>query len=111
MLAACRATLNEYPGRYFSLIGDPSLFVWLQSARTFHDPLAVRDKASAAALAANAANMIALLVTAEATGSYVTAERFDFDIPTEQTPGNARIYEDARRMLSRQKSIKAASAK
>jgi hypothetical protein len=108
VLATCRTTLDEHPSRSFCLIGEPSLFVWLQRAGTLHNPLAVSDKASAAALAAKSPNIIALLVVAEATGSYVTAERFDVDVPLERTAANSRIYEDAERMLSRRGAIKTA---
>lgn len=108
MLATCRATLDEHPGRYFSFVGEPSLFVWLQRVGTPHNPLAVKDKASAAALAAKAPDMIAILVTAEAIGRYVAAERFEVNVPAERTSTSDRIYEDAERMLSRQRPIEAA---
>lgn len=108
VLATCRTTLDEHPSRSFLFGGEPSLFVWLQRAGTPHNPLAVGDKASAAALAAKAPNMIALLVVAKAAGSYLTAERFDVDVPSERTAANSGIYEDAERMLSRQAAIKTA---
>lgn len=108
VLETCRTTLNEHPSRSFCFIGEPSLFVWLQRAGTPHNPLAVSEKASAAALAAKSLNLIALLVVAEAAGSYVTAQRFDVDVPLERTAANSRIYEDAEHMRSRQGAIKTA---
>jgi hypothetical protein len=108
LLATCRTTLDEHPSRYFCFIGEPSLFVWLQRAGTGYNPLAVSDKASAAALATKSPSMIALLVGVEAAGSYVTAQRYDVDVPLERTAANSRIYEDAERMLSHQGAIKTA---
>jgi hypothetical protein len=106
-LETCRMTLNAHPSRSFCLIGKPSLFVWLQRAGTRHDPLAVSEKVSAAALATKSSNLIALFVVAEAAGSYLTAQRYDVVVPLERTAANSRIYEDAERMLSRQSTIKA----
>lgn len=111
MLATCRTTLDDYPSRYFSFFGEPSLFIWLQRAGAPHDPIAMNDKASAVALAAKAPDMIALYVTAEASGRYITAKRFDVKVPAARNETNARIYEDAERMLRRQRPVVTASAK
>lgn len=32
ILTKLRVTLNEHPSRYFSFVGEPTLFVWLQRA-------------------------------------------------------------------------------
>jgi hypothetical protein len=105
VLQRCRNTLNQHPSRSFCLIGEPSLFVWLQRAGTPHDPLALSDKASAAALAAKASKMTAILVFAEATGSYLIAQRYLVKIPLERTAANSHIYNEAERMLSRRLAI------
>ena len=81
------------------------------SAQKTLDPLAMKDKASAAALATKTPDMIGIVVFAEASGSYVAAERFDWEFPAERTAANARIYEDSARMLSRQKPADASGAK
>lgn len=110
MLANCRASLAEHPSRNFSFLGEAALFVWLQRAGAPHDLLAVKDKASAAALAAKARSMTALFVFAEPNGRYVAAERFDVDIPTERTASNVHIFEDAERMQHRKVFTKAVGA-
>ncbi|WP_353119004.1 SEC-C domain-containing protein [Nitratidesulfovibrio sp.] len=105
VLAKLRASLAVHPSRNFSLMGETPLFVWLQRANTPHDPLVVKDKASASALAAEAGNMTALFVVAEPNGRYVAAKQFDVDIPTKRTALNTHLFEEADRMQRRKVGI------
>ena len=91
MLAACRTTLEEHQSRFFQFVGSPSVFVWLQRRGTAFSFQAVKDKASAAALATNAANVIGILAIADATGDYDRAETFLVDVPVVRTAQNASI--------------------
>ena len=111
MLATCRTTLNDFPSRYFSFFGEPSLFIWLQRAGAPHDPVTMNDKASAVALAAKAPDMIALHLTAEPSGAYNAGRRFVAKVPVARNETNARIYEDSERMLRRQTPTATATAK
>lgn len=106
-LTTFRQTLAQYPSRYFQFIGSPSLFVWLQRARTPVNLRNVKDKASAAALAAKASDMIAILALVDVREGYVAAERFVAEIPAERTAENSAIFEDAERMRGRQVSVAA----
>jgi len=99
MLFDLRRTLNQHPARYFMLSGDGEpLFVWLQQHDQQIDWTKVNDKASAAALAVKASNVIGVVVEVSATGTYQRAQSFAVHIPTERTEENAYIYEDAARM-------------
>ena len=104
-LAACRATLDKYPYRYFSFFGDSSVFVWLTRADVLDNHSLMKAKASTAALSGKAQDMIAIIVIADPIEGYISAERFDFDLPPRRTPATNHIFEDATRMLSRQKRI------
>jgi hypothetical protein len=95
LLAACRATLANSPSRHFSKIGGQSLFVWLQRAGVPLDLHLVRDKARATAVATYTRDMIAIFVTADSAGGYLTATPIKFDIPHARTAANAHIFQDA----------------
>lgn len=99
MLAQCRAILNSYPSRYFCLTGEQPLFVWLQREWTPINLLNIKEKATAAALAAKTEDIIALFVIARSTGQFVVAKRLMIDVPKERTAANSRIFEDAERLL------------
>jgi hypothetical protein len=105
LLETLRGTLSEYPSRHISLAGETTLFIWLQRHGVHCNEATVRDRASAAALAARAETVIALLVVAEPTGRYISAERLKVEPPRERSSANARIYEEAERMRSRRKPI------
>jgi len=99
MLFDLRRTLNQYPARYFILSGDSEpLFVWLQQHNQQIDWTKVNDKASAAALAVKASNVIGVVAEVSPDGTYHQAQSFAVHIPTERTEENAYIYEDAARM-------------
>jgi hypothetical protein len=99
MLSNLRKTLNQHPARYFILSGDSKpLFVWLQQHEHQIDWTKVNDKASAAALAFKASNVIGVVAEVSPNGTYHRAQSFEVHIPTERTEENAFIYEDAARM-------------
>ncbi|BBU63196.1 hypothetical protein MSC49_31310 [Methylosinus sp. C49] len=99
MLSDVRPSLNRHPSRYFILFGDGEpLFVWLQQSDHKIDWNKVNAKASAAALAVNASNVIAVVAEVGADGTYRRAQYFTVHIPTARTEENAQIYEDAVRM-------------
>jgi hypothetical protein len=106
MLSDLRQTLNRHPARYFFLSGDcEPLFVWLQQYDTQVDWTKVNDKASAAALAFKAANVIGVVVEVSADGTYHRAQSFAVHIPTVRTEENARIYEDAKKMAQPKRTV------
>ena len=99
ILSYHRQTLKHHPARYFTLFIDGKpLFVWLQQHDHRIDWTKVNDKASAAALAINASNVIGVVAEVSADGAYQKAQSFVVSIPTARTEENARIYEDAARM-------------
>ena len=99
LLSDLRQTLNQHPARYFLLSGGGEpLFVWLQQHDHQIDWIKVNDKASAAALAVTASNIIGVLAEVSADGTYYRAQSFAVHVPKERTEENAHIYEDAARM-------------
>lgn len=99
ILSDLRQTLNQHPARYFILSGDGKpLFVWLQQHDQQIDWKKVNDKASAAALAVKASNVIGIVAEVGTDGTYQQAQPFAVHIPTARTEENAHIYEDAARM-------------
>ncbi len=99
MLCDLRQTLNQHPARYFILCGDGQpLFVWLQQHDQKIDWPRVNDKASAAALAVEASNVIGVVAEVSADGTYHRAQSFAVHLLRERTEENAHIYQDAARM-------------
>ena len=109
MLERCRATLDDHPERYFQVLGTPSLFIWMQRASTVPSSQTYNAKASAAALAANTNEMVAILVLADVRGGYIAASHFTVEVPAQRTAENAAIFEDAERMRARQVPISAST--
>ncbi|HET6538110.1 MAG TPA: SEC-C domain-containing protein [Sphingopyxis sp.] len=106
MLSDLRQTLNQHPARYFILAGDGEpLFVWLQQHDHQIDWTRVNDKASAAALAVKASNVIGVVAEVSAGGTYRRAQFFAVHVPTERTEENAHIYEDAARMAQPARAV------
>ncbi|NKJ00984.1 SEC-C metal-binding domain-containing protein [Novosphingobium sp. SG707] len=106
MLSDLRQTLNQHPARYFTLSGDGEpLFVWLQQHDHQIDWTRVNNKASAAALAVKASNIIGIVAEVSADGTYYRAQSFAVYIPTERTEENAHIYEDAARMAQPTRAV------
>ena len=65
----------------------------------------MNDKASAAALAVKASNVIGVVAEVSADGTYHRAQSFAVHIPTERTEENAHIYEDAVRMAQPTRAV------
>lgn len=106
MLSGLRPTLSQHPARYFTLGGEAEpLFVWLQQHDHQVDWAKVNDKASAAALALKASNLIGVIAEASADGTYYEAKTFAVHVPVAQTEENAHIYEDAARMAQPHRSV------
>jgi hypothetical protein len=106
MLFDLRRTLNQHPARYFLLSGDGEpLFVWLQQHDQQIDWAKVNAKASAAALAVKASNVIGVMAEVGASGTYLQALSFPVHIPTVRTEENAHIYENAARMAQRTRAV------
>jgi hypothetical protein len=101
-----RQTLNQHPARYFTLAGESKpLFVWLQRHEQQIDWRKVRDKATAAALAVKATNMIGVVAVVTADGTYYRAQSFTVQIPRERTEENTHLYDDAVRMAQPQRAV------
>ncbi len=106
MLSDLRQTLNQHPARYFILCGGGEpLFVWLQQHDHQIDWTKANDKASSAALAVKASNVIGVVAEVGADGTYHRAQFFAVHIPTERTEENAHIYEDAARMAQPTRAV------
>jgi hypothetical protein len=83
MLSDLRQTLKQHPARYFVLAGDSEpLFVWLQQHDQQTDWTEVKNKASAAALAVKASNVIGVVAEVCAAGTYRKAQYFAVPIQT-----------------------------
>lgn len=104
-LEALRASLAQYPNRYFSVTGEEALFIWLESPEKQINLAAARDKARAAMLASPAARMLVVTVVAHPVDGYLSAQPVDVVFPVERTAGNPHIYEDAERMRTRLRGI------
>jgi hypothetical protein len=99
VLTDLRQSLKQHPARYFTLAGDDEpLFVWLQRHDQKIDWTSVNDKASAAALAVRASNVIGVVAEVNAEGAFVGAHAFAARKPSARTADNSHIYEDAARM-------------
>jgi len=99
MLSDLSQTLNKHPARYFILCGeDKPLFVWLQQHDHQVDWARVNDKASAAALAVKASDVIGVVAEVSADGTYQRAQYFAVHVPSVRTEENDHIYEDAAQM-------------
>lgn len=106
MLSDLRQTLNRHPARYFTLAGDGEpLFIWLQQHHHQIDWTRVNDKASAAALAVKASNVIGVVAEVNADGTYHRAQSFAVHVPTERNEEKAHIYEDAARMAQPTRAV------
>ena len=106
MLSDLRQTLNQHPARYFVLSGDGQpLFAWLQKHDHEIDWTKVNDKASAAALAFKASNVIGVVAEVGADGTYHRAQSFAVHTPTARTEENAHIYEDAAKMAQPTRAV------
>lgn len=106
ILSDLRQTLSRHPARYFILSGDGKpLFVWLQQHDQQIDWKKVNDKASAAALAVKASNVIGVVAKIGSAGTYHQAQSFAVHIPTARTEENAHIYEDATRMAQPKRAV------
>ncbi len=102
MLSDIRLSLNQHPARYFVLSGDGKpLFAWLQHCDHQIDWAKVNSKASSAALAVKASEVIGIVAEVGADGVYRRAQLFVVQVPAEQTEENAHVYEDAARMQER----------
>lgn len=99
ILSDLRQTLSKYPARYFNLSGDGEhLFIWLQRHGQQVDWARVNDKASAAALAVKATNVVGVVAEVSSDGIYSRAQSFLVHIPTVRTEENDYVYEEASRM-------------
>lgn len=106
MLSDLRPTLDQHPARYFILSGDGKpLFVWLQKHEHQIDWQKVNDKASAAALAVKASNVIGIVAEVSQNGTYHRAKSFAVHIPAERTENIAHIFEDAARMTQPARAV------
>ena len=65
----------------------------------------MNDKASAAALAVKASNVIGVMAEVSTDGTYHRAQNFTVHIPTARTERNAHIYEEAGRMPQHERVV------
>lgn len=112
MLLSHRQSLKQRTARYFTIFGDVQpLFVWLQRDDQEADCAKVNDKASAAALALNASDIVAVVAAVGSDGSYQRAERLAVPIPSALTDENAHIYADAKLMAQPSRMVEMNSQK
>jgi len=110
-LEKLRASLAQYPNRFFSMAGEGALFIWIQILGKQVDLAAARDKAAAAMLAMRATRMIAIAVVASPSDGYLSAQLVKVALPKQRTAENAHIYEDAERIRIRVSRIEASEEK
>lgn len=98
-LSDLRQTLNQRPARCFLVSeGSEPIFIWLQLHNHQIDWTKANTKASSAALAVQASNIIGIVAEVSTDGTYHRVQSFEVHIPTERTEESAHIYEDAERM-------------
>lgn len=106
ILSDLRPTLGLHPTRYFSLFGGSKpIFIWLQRSDCEIDWKTVNAKASSAALALNTFEIIGVMAEVGVDGTYQQAQFFAVQIPERQTAENAYIYEDAKLMVQRTRTV------
>ena len=99
-------TIEQYPARYFAFTGEGQpLFVWMQSSKHDIEWEKLNDKASAAALCTKSPDVVGVLVEVSTGGVYDKAQQFKVHVPSERTVENARIFDDARRMSQRTRTV------
>lgn len=95
-------TIEQHPTRYFASAG---LFVWMQISEHEIEWGKINDKASAAALCTKSPDVVGVLIEVSAGGVYDKAQHFKVDVPSERTEENARIFDDAKRMNQRTRTV------
>lgn len=112
ILSDLSQTLKHHPTRYFTLAGDGNpLFVWLQQPYQHINWPIINHKASAAALAVKASNIIGIFAEINSDGTYHFAKSFIVQIPTVRTEENSHIFEDATRMAQPNRTMNLNSPK
>lgn len=105
MLKQLRESLTVHTSRYFLLLADPPLFLWLQRVDTTPNLELLQAKASAAAIAAGSSRVVAIVAFATSSTGYSRAEQILVKVPTQRNSHNNAVFVDAERMSSRQVSI------
>lgn len=100
-------TIVQHPACYFAFAGDGQLlFVWMQSFEHDIDWEKINNKASAAALFTKSPDVVGVLVEVSTEGGYDKAQHFIVHVPSERTDENAHIFDDAKRMSHRTRTVK-----
>jgi len=106
LLSDLGETLEQHPARYFLFVGDGQpLFVWMQSSERDIEWEKINDKASAATLCAKSPDVVGVLVEVSAGDVYEKAQYFKVHIPSERSEENAHIFDDAKRMSQRARTV------
>lgn len=106
LLSDLGETIERFPTRYFAFGGDGQpLFVWMQSAEHDIEWQKISDKASAVALSTKSPEVVGILVQVSAGAVYREAQHFEVHVPSERTEENARIFDDAKRISQRTRTV------
>ncbi|RJP79504.1 MAG: hypothetical protein C4522_10370 [Desulfobacteraceae bacterium] len=106
LLSDLGETIEHHPARYFAFSGDGQpLFVWMQSSEHEVEWEKINDKASAVALCTESPDVVGVLIEVGAGGVYEKARCFKAYAPSERSEQNARIFDDAKRMGQRTRTV------
>ena len=106
LLSDLGETIEQHPARYFAFAGEGQpLFVWMQSAEHDIEWEKINDKASAVALCTKSPDVVGVLVEVSTGGVYDKAQHFKVHVPSERTEENARIFDDAKRINQRTRTV------
>ena len=106
LLSDLGKTLGPRPERYFAFAGDGQLlFVWMQSSEHAVEWKKINDKASAAALCTESLDVVGVFIQVGKGCTYEKARYFKVDAPSEQSEKNAHIFDDAKRMSQRTRTV------
>ncbi|WP_317933567.1 SEC-C metal-binding domain-containing protein [Halioxenophilus sp. WMMB6] len=106
MLSDIGRTLEQYPARYFAFAGDGQpLFVWMQSSGKDVEWEKINDKASAVALCAESPQVVGVFIEVGKGCVHEKAQHFKVYAPSERTETNAHIFDDAKRMSHRTRTV------
>ncbi len=106
LLSDLSETIEQHSARYFAFAGEGQpLFVWLQSAKHNIEWEKINEKASAAALCTKSPDIVGVMVEVSTGGGYDKAIHFKVHLPSERTEENAHIFDDAKRMSQRSRTV------
>ncbi|MGB3211309.1 MAG: SEC-C domain-containing protein [Desulforhopalus sp.] len=106
LLSDLGETIVQHPARYFAFAGDGQpLFVWMKSSEHDIEWEKINDKASAVVLCIKSPEAVGVQVEVSTGGVYDKAQHFKVHVPSVRTAENAHIFDDAKRMGQRARTL------